>query len=236
MYICFIVLRTSHCNCLIKTHLAMKYYSIPFDLMIPGHPGWHAMGRSPSSLSDHYKISPHDLCFLRKPAGLRALRAGQCRWSHGALKRNNPNIAVWVQGNLSPNFSKLNIVQHIRSLRQKEATFPLLVVSPSCSSQSVTVTGQSLMDQAAVLACQPVTSRPISTEAENADFWGPATSNRGQTMLKTLSGIPLFKSCRDPQRAAAAYPWHRIRPIFFLVWTSGRSKSKASTSACDAFM
>ncbi len=103
------------------------------------------------------------------------------------------------------------------------SNLPSSVVFPSCSSKSVTVMGQSLiMGQAAVLACQPMISQPISVKAENANFWGLATLNRGQTMLKTLSGpscIPLSTSCCDLQRATATYSWQRIRPIFFLVWT-----------------
>ncbi len=67
------------------------------------------------------------------------------------------------------------------------SSLPSSVVSPFCPSKSVTVTGQSRTGQAAGLACQPVTSRPISAEAKNANFWGPATSNGGWTMLKTLS-------------------------------------------------
>ncbi len=50
------------------------------------------------------------------------------------------------------------------------SNLPSSVVSPSCPFKSVTVTGQSLTGQGAILACQPVTSRPISAEAKNADF------------------------------------------------------------------
>ena len=138
-------------------------------------------------------------------------------------EKSNLNIAVWVQGNLSPNFFYFK-AEHCAAYKKSMAegsNLPSSVVSPSCPSKSVTVTVQSLTGQAAVLACQPMKSLPISAEAENADFWGPVTLNGGQTMLKTLSDpshIPPSKSCCDLQPAAAACLWQRIRPIFFLVW------------------
>ena len=88
----------------------------------------------------------------------------QCRWSHGALKRKQPEHC-----SMSARSFKWQLfyfkAEHCAAYRKSMAegsNHPIVsVVSPSCPSKSVTVTGQSLTGQAAVLACRPVTSRPI---------------------------------------------------------------------------
>ncbi len=87
------------------------------------------------------------------------------------------------------------------------SNLPSSVVSSSCPFKSVTVTGRSLTGQAAVLACQPVTSRSISAEAEYADFWGPATSNGGRMdHAKNTLLLLWHPPVQIPPRSAACLP------------------------------